>query len=230
MHHVCQGQGLTPKDGRDPDPPRGSRTPAATRGGRDNRGRPGKLISNPLRPTLPKGCLQTDSVPPLCLNTTSLSPNSFFLTLTSPSTRNPLRPFCALLDSSSSHNFVNESFVIYNKLSPLYLPTPIPLRMFDGSATSTIKKKVQIPIKFSTGELHVVKFYITKLDKEYSVVLRYDWLTCHNPIIDCMEMKITFQRLVTLKPTPTTTTGVDICWVSAQTMTKLHRNLENATF
>src|SRR5260221_1096972 len=56
-------------------------------------GRPGKLTSNPSQPTLPKGCLQIDRVPHLHLNTTSLSPNSFFLLLTSPSTRNPLRPF-----------------------------------------------------------------------------------------------------------------------------------------
>src|SRR5260221_9112766 len=147
MHCVCQGQGLTPKDGRDPEPPRGSRTPTATRGGQDDRGRPGKLISNPSQPTLLKGCLQTDSVPPLCLNTTSLSPNSFFLSLTSPSTRNPLRLFHTLLDSGSSHNFVNESFVIYNKLSPLYLLTPIPLRIFDRSSPSTIGKREQLPIK-----------------------------------------------------------------------------------
>src|SRR5258707_3031872 len=142
MHRICQGQGLTPKDGRDPEPPRGSGTPAATGGDQDNRGRPGKLIGNPSWLTLLKGCLQTDSVPPLHINTTSLSLNSFFLMLTSPSTRNPLRPFCALLDSGSLHNFVNESFAIYNKLSPSYLPTLIPLRMFDGSSTSTIEKKV----------------------------------------------------------------------------------------
>src|SRR5260370_29471435 len=101
MHHICQGQGLTPKDGRDPDPPRGSGTPTATRGGQDNRGRPGKLIGNPSQPTLPNGCLQTDSAPPLHLNTTSLSPNLFFLMLTSPSARNPLRLFCTLLHSCS---------------------------------------------------------------------------------------------------------------------------------
>src|SRR6266446_9024203 len=141
MHCVCQGQGLTPKDGRDPEPPRGSGTPTATRGSQDDRGRPGKLIGNPSWPTLLKGCLQTDSVPPLHLNTTLLSPNSFFLMLTSPSARNPLRPFHTLLDSGSLHNFVNESFVIYNKLLPLYLLTLIPLRMFNRSSTSTVEKK-----------------------------------------------------------------------------------------
>src|SRR5258708_21213597 len=73
-----------------------------------------------------------------------------------------------------------------------------------------------MPIKFSTGELHVVKFYITKLDEEYLVVLGYNCLTCH--------------KLATLKLMPTTTMEVDICWVSAQAMTKLHQDLENATF
>ncbi len=102
--------------------------------------------------------------------------------------------------------------------------------MFDGSSTSTIKKKVQMPIKFSTGELHIVKFYITKLDEEYSVVLGYDWLTHHNPIINWMEMKITFWKPVTMKLMPTTTMEVDIHWVSAQTMTKLHWDPENTTF
>ncbi len=62
------------------------------------------------------------------------------------------------------------------------------------------------------------------------VVLGYDWLTHHNPIINWMEMKITFWKLATPKLMPTTTTGVDIHWVSAQTMTKLHWDLENATF
>ena len=33
VHHIHQGQGLTPKDGRDPDSPRGSGTPAATGSG-----------------------------------------------------------------------------------------------------------------------------------------------------------------------------------------------------
>jgi len=37
-----------------------------------------------------------------------------------------------------------------------------------------------------------MEFYITKLDKGYSVVLGYDWLVCHNPSIDCAETKVVF--------------------------------------
>src|SRR5258708_24064382 len=37
VHCVHQGQGFTPKDGRGPDSPQGSRTPAVTRSGQDDR-------------------------------------------------------------------------------------------------------------------------------------------------------------------------------------------------
>ena len=57
-----------------------------------------------------------------------------------------------------------------------------------------------MPITFSMGESHIVKFFVTKLDEEYLVVLRYDW----------MEMKIMFQKLAPLMPMPNTTAKVDI--------------------
>src|SRR5258708_37856313 len=78
------------------------------------------------------GCPQNSSASSVALHTTSLSPNSFFLSLTSTSACNPLRPFCALLDLGSSHSFVNEAFAVENKLKFSYLPNPIPLKMFDG--------------------------------------------------------------------------------------------------
>src|SRR5258708_39726208 len=132
----------------------------------------------------------------------SLSPNSFFLSLTSRTTCNPLRLFQALLDSGSSHSFVNEAFALKNKLKFSYLPKVIPLRMFNGSTMSTVDRTCRIPITFSTGESHVLDLFVTKLDEEYSVVLGYNWLTQHNPSIDWVETKITFRNPKTPPETP----------------------------
>src|SRR6266436_10188956 len=112
-------------------------------------------MGNPSHPALWKGCQDIDSTFCLHLNTMSLSPNSFFLSLTSHTTCNPLQPFQALLDSGSLHSFVNEAFALKNRLKFSYLPKAILLRMFDGSTTSTVNRTCCIPIMFSTGESHV---------------------------------------------------------------------------
>src|SRR5260370_2036435 len=155
------------------------------------RTKPGKLMGNPSCPALWKGCQDIDSTFHRSLNTTSLSPNSFFLSLTSHATRNPLRPFWALLDSGSLHSFVNEAFALKNKLKFSYLPKAIPLRMFDGSTMSTVDRTCRIPITFSTSESHGLDLFVTKLDDEHSVLLPYDAPTQHNPTITWSETNIT---------------------------------------
>src|SRR5258707_2761507 len=176
------------------------------------------------------GCPRNSSASSVALHTTSLSPNSFFLSLTSTSVRNPLQPFCALLDSGSSHSFVNEVFAMNNRLKFSYLPNPILLKMFDGSTPSNVSKKVQMPITFSTGETHHLEFFVTNLDENYSLVLGYDWLAQHNPNIDWMETKIMFREPKNLKKEPASSGKIDICMVSAVTMTKLCKDLGTSTF
>src|SRR5258708_39037824 len=102
------------------------------------------------------------------------------------------RPFIALLDSGSSHCFVDKVFAKKNKLALSKLPSIIPLQLFDGSAQNSISHKTNIPLTFSTGETHQTELYVTKLDKGYSVVLGYDWLVRHNPSINCAETKVVF--------------------------------------
>src|SRR5258707_11596426 len=116
------------------------------RSGETLRNKPGKLTVNHLCPTLLKVSQYINSTFHLCLNTMSLSPNSFFLSLTSCATCNPLQLFQALLDSGSSHSFVNEALALKNKLKFSYLPKAILLRMFDGSTTSTVDRMCCIPI------------------------------------------------------------------------------------
>src|SRR5258708_5669031 len=140
-----------------------------------------------------KSCRNKDSAAPVIqLNSTSLSPNSFLLSLTSASISEHACPFVALLDSSSSHCFVDKVFAKKNKIALTKLPSTIPLQLFDGSAQNSISHKTYIPLTFSTGKTHWTEFYITKLDKGYSVVLGYDWLVCHNPSIDWAETKVVF--------------------------------------
>src|SRR5258708_3071629 len=140
-----------------------------------------------------RSCPNKDSIAPVIwLNSTSLSPNSFLLSLTSATISEHAHQFIALLDSGSSHCFIDEVFAKKNKLALSKLPSIIPLRLFDGSAWNSISHKTYIPLTFSTGKTHQTEFYITKLDKGYSVVLSYDWLVRHNPSIDWAETKVVF--------------------------------------
>src|SRR5258708_900993 len=166
----------------------------------------------------------------MALHTSSLSPNSFFLSLTSTSIRNPLRPFHALLDSGSSHSFVNEAFAMNNRLKFSYLLNPILLKMFDRSTPSNVSKKVRMPITFSTGETHHLEFFITNLDENYSLVLGYDWLAQHNLNIDWTETKIMFREPKNPKKEPASSGKIDIHMVSAITITKLCKDLGTSTF
>src|SRR5260370_22942441 len=102
-----------------------------------------------------KGCpAGTSAFFPLHLNATSLSPDSFILLLTSTLT---CGPFQALLDSGSSHSFVDEVFACHNKLALVYLLQPIPLQLFNGSSTSSVTVKTQVMITMPTGETHDVE-------------------------------------------------------------------------
>src|SRR5258708_13889203 len=153
----------------------------------------GKLISNFSSIALLRGRPEKGSTAPVIqLNSTSLSLNSFLLSLTSASISEHAHPFVALLDSGSSHCFVDKLFAKKNKLSLSKLLSTIPLRLFDGSTQNSVSHKTTIPLTFSTSETHWMEFYVTKLDKGYSIVLSYDWLVHHNPSIDWAETKVVF--------------------------------------
>src|SRR5258707_11950063 len=86
----------------------------------------GKLLSNFSSTALSRGRPEKGSAAPVIqLNSTSLSLNSFLLSLTSASISEHARPFVALLDSGSSHCFVDELFAKKNKLLLSKLPSTI---------------------------------------------------------------------------------------------------------
>src|SRR5260370_35838632 len=93
-----------------------------------------------------------------------------------------------------------------------------------------------MPIVMLTGETHEVDFLVMKLDKGYSMVLGYDWLTQHNPVIDWIKTKVIFRK-PPVAPTPvipkvdtTVPPKISICWVSAKKLKKLSQEPGATTF
>ena len=114
--------------------------------------------------------------------------NSLYLTLVTPVIS---EPFSALVDSGSSDCFIDVLFVQQNSL-PVIPINPVSLTLFDGTINSYITECVELPMHFSTGEVQLIKFYVTRLDDSCSVVLGYDWLSRYNPLIDWRMKLITF--------------------------------------
>src|SRR5258706_6141476 len=94
----------------------------------------GKLRGDFSSMALLRSCPNKDSVAPVIwLNSTSLSPNSFLLSLTSATISEHTCPFVALLDSGSSHHFVDEVLAKKNKLLLSKLPSIMRLELFNVS-------------------------------------------------------------------------------------------------
>src|SRR5258705_11902537 len=87
-----------------------------------------KLRGNFSSMTLLRSSPNKDSIALVIqLNSASLSLNSFLLSLTSATVSEHACPFVALLDSGSSHCFVDKVFAKKNKLVLSKLPSIIPL-------------------------------------------------------------------------------------------------------
>ena len=114
------------------------------------------------------------------LNISALSdPHSLFVFLTSPlilgqDHLNKI-PFQALINSRSTHCFVDSKFVDTHYLKTSTTPL-VTLCLFDGSSNNTISEIANLSIIFSTGDCMNLDFYITLLDSSCSLILGYNWL------------------------------------------------------
>jgi len=81
--------------------------------------------------------------------------------------------FQALIDSGSTHCFVDSKFVDTHHLKTS-ATSLIALYLFDGSSNSTISEIANLPIIFSTSDCMNLDFYIIPLDSSCSLVLGYN--------------------------------------------------------
>ena len=68
----------------------------------------------------------------------------------------------------------------------------VALHLFDSSSNSIISEIANLPIIFSTSNCVNLDFYVTLLDSSCSLVLGYNWLAQHNPLIDWVNGSINF--------------------------------------
>ncbi|KAG6327639.1 hypothetical protein ID866_11451 [Astraeus odoratus] len=93
-----------------------------------------------------------------------------------------LSNFPALVDSGSTHCFVDKAFAYKNNIS-VYSILPIQLQLFDGTSNFIITQAAELPVWFPTsGNVTSMTFYLALLGSDCKIILGYNWLTNPGPM------------------------------------------------
>jgi hypothetical protein len=111
--------------------------------------------------------------------------------------------FSCIIDCGSSHCFIDSHYAKVNHFPIVSVPQ-MRFRLIDGFSLSYITCTTDISIQFPCRTTHQVEFLITELDVKFPAVLRLDWLTLYNPLIDWADSNVTFRDHPDTLPVTTT--------------------------